>query len=102
MYHYNDIRALLLGNGTFSNTYDIHNFIYFNKLKSPKWIQKNDISYGVYIYAWPIQVIISYIYITYSIPKNIGSYMIICMMLVAGFSTLSWFLIEKPILTKVR
>ena len=71
------------------------------KLKSPKWIQKNDISYGIYIYAWPIQTVISCFWNIYSIPHNITAYIIICMILTIILATLSWFLIEKPILKKV-
>ena len=72
------------------------------KIKSPKWIQKNDISYGIYIYAWPIQTVIACFLIINSININIYLYMIICMIATGGFATLSWFLVEKPILNKVR
>lgn len=72
------------------------------KLKSPKWIQRNDISYGIYIYAWPIQTVIACFLIVNSIHLNIFIYIIICMILTSGFATISWFLIEKPILDKVR
>lgn len=71
-------------------------------LKSPNWIQRNDISYGIYIYAWPIQIVILSIFIFYKIPENIFLYIIICMIVVSMFATLSWFVIEKPILNKVN
>lgn len=72
------------------------------KLKSPEWIKRNDISYGIYVYGWPIQCVIIYIITTYHITISLYSYMIICIILSAGFATLSWFIIEKPILDKVR
>ena len=71
-------------------------------LKSPKWIQKNDISYGIYIYAWPIQIVILSIFIFYGIPQNIYLYTIVSMVVIGLYSTLSWFLIEKPILDRVN
>lgn len=72
------------------------------KLKSPKFIQENDISYGVYIYAWPIQTLIAIMLISYGINCNVWIYTIICFIVTGIFATLSWFLIEKPILRKVR
>lgn len=72
------------------------------KLKSPKWIQENDISYGMYIYAWPIQVVVACFWNINSIPHNIIIYIIVCMILTVILATISWFLIEKPILDKVR
>ncbi|SDA62488.1 acyltransferase family protein [Methanobrevibacter millerae] len=72
------------------------------KLKSPRWIQENDISYGIYIYAWPIQVVVACFWNTHSIPHNLLIYSFICMILTIIFATISWFLIEKPILDKIR
>lgn len=72
------------------------------RLKSPKFIQENDISYGVYIYAWPIQALIATIIVVYGIHANIWIYTIICFIVTAIFASLSWFLLEKPILKKVR
>jgi len=71
-------------------------------LKSPKWVQKNDISYGIYIYAWPIQCVILSFFIYFTIPQNIYLYIVICMVVIVLYSTLSWFLIEKPILDRIR
>lgn len=72
------------------------------KLKSPKWIQENDISCGIYIYAWPIQVVVACFWNINSFPHNIISYTVVCIILTVILATLSWFLIEKPILDKVR
>lgn len=71
-------------------------------LKSPKWIQKNDISYGIYIYAWPIQALILRIFIFYNIPQNIFLYTGTCLLVIVLYSIFSWFIIEKPILEKLR
>lgn len=72
------------------------------RLKSPKFIQENDISYGVYIYAWPIQTLIATILTVYSITTNVWIYTIICFIVTGIFASLSWFLLEKPILKRVR
>ncbi len=71
-------------------------------LKSPKFIQENDISYGVYIYAWPVQTLIATILIVYGVNCNVWIYTIICFVVTCLFASLSWFLLEKPILKKVR
>ena len=71
-------------------------------LKSPKFIQNNDISYGVYIYAWPIQCVIACFITIYAISINIWAYIILCWVVTAIFAVCSWFLLEKPILSKVR
>lgn len=72
------------------------------KLKSPKFIQDNDISYGVYIYAWPIQTLIATILIIFGVSFNIWTYTILCFIVTGIFAGLSWFLVEKPMLKKVK
>lgn len=71
-------------------------------LKSPKFIQENDISYGVYIYAWPIQCVIACFIAKYRINISVWMYLVICLIIVAIFAIVSWFLLEKPILNRVR
>ena len=71
-------------------------------LKSPRFIQENDISYGVYIYAWPIQTLIATVLAVYGITCNVWIYTVICFIVTAIFASLSWFFIEKPILSKVN
>ena len=72
------------------------------KLKSSKFIQENDISYGVYIYAWPVQTLIAIILAVYGIVLNVWVYTVICFIVTCIFASLSWFLLEKPILKRVR
>lgn len=72
------------------------------KIKSPKFIKENDISYGTYIYAWPVQCIIA-IFITFNnINISVWEYLVYVWILTTFFAVLSWFIIEKPILNKVR
>ncbi len=71
-------------------------------LKSPKFIQKNDISYGIYIYSWPIQTMLTGYYKFYNPNMNVFEFGIISLILSIVIGLLSWYLVEKPILTKVR
>ena len=72
------------------------------KIKSPMFIKENDISYGTYIYAWPVQCLIA-IFITYnSINISVWEYLIFVWILTTFFAVLSWFIVEKPILKRVR
>lgn len=54
----------------------------------------NDISYGIYIYAFPIQQLISQYAMDYG--YSIWVYMIISLLLTWVMALLSWKLIEKP------
>ena len=72
------------------------------KIKSPKFIKENDISYGTYIYAWPVQCLIA-IFITFNnINISVWEYLVFVWILTTFFAVLSWFIVEKPILKKVR
>lgn len=64
---------------------------YKNKLLSCVG-SKVDISYGVYLYAWPIQI---YIFKYY--PQiNVYAFMLITLVLSAAIGYASWIFIEKP------
>jgi len=72
------------------------------KLKSPRWIKQNDISYGIYIYAWPVQSLIACYILVNAVNINVYLYIIICWLVSALIASISWFLVEKPILNKVN
>ena len=55
---------------------------------------KNDISYGVYLYAWPLQVLIAQLFSSLSTLENL-CFTLICATIL-GY--LSWIWIEKPFL----
>lgn len=68
-------------------------------IRQPRWIAKNDISYGFYIYAWPMQQML--------ILLGAGSlgfigYTAACAIVTAILAYLSWVLIERPIMRQVR
>ena len=72
------------------------------KIKSPDFIKKNDISYGTYIYAWPVQCLIAIFITSNKINITVWEYLVYVWILTTFFAVLSWFIIEKPILKKVR
>lgn len=72
------------------------------KLKSPSFIKKNDISYGLYIYAWPLQSLIADYILINGVEINVYLYILICWVVSAIFATVSWFKVEKPVLNKVN
>lgn len=57
---------------------------------------KDDISYGVYIYGWPIAQIIVYLGITKNIEMSAAFVFWIGMLLTVPIAWASWRLIEKP------
>lgn len=71
-------------------------------IKSPKFIMKNDISYGMYIYSWPVQATIFCYFLKQGINCPILLFFIISAGITAVIALLSWFLIEKPCLDKVN
>jgi peptidoglycan/LPS O-acetylase OafA/YrhL len=55
---------------------------------------KNDYSYGIYIYAFPIQQLVSY----YFDGISFISYLLLTICIIIIFAVLSWHLVEKPFL----
>lgn len=62
------------------------------------WFKQVDISYGVYLYAFPIQQSLVYFYGV----RNPWALFLLSMPLIVGAGLLSYFLIEKPFLPKGR
>jgi peptidoglycan/LPS O-acetylase OafA/YrhL len=69
--------------------------IAYTKIKIPKnFLNKNDISYGVYLYHMPI--------VNFFIYKNLKetySVLVLCLILTLSFALISWKIIEKPFLS---
>lgn len=68
-------------------------------LPSPRLIRVHDVSYGFYIYAWPVQQLLA-LYGVHN--RGMGTYV-----LAAGAGTFvlamaSWFLVERPVMRAVR
>ena len=68
-------------------------------IPSPRWTKKNDISYGFYIYAFPVQQLVALA------GGHTHGLLIFNALAVAGTIPLalaSWLLIEQPIMRRVR
>lgn len=61
---------------------------------------KADLSYGVYIYGWPVQIIVAVVAYWYVQPiTNVLVHFIMSMSLLIPIAYLSWTLVEKPALS---
>jgi peptidoglycan/LPS O-acetylase OafA/YrhL len=65
---------------------------------SPSVLQTHDISYGVYIYTFPIQQLLS----VFGLYENVALYMVLTTVLVTIPATASWLLLERPVMRHVR
>lgn len=68
-------------------------------LPSPVLIQRNDISYGVYIYAWPIQQLLALAGVH---ERGQWVYNLSTAALTAVAATASWLLVERPVMRRAR
>jgi len=68
-------------------------------IPQPAWIARNDISYGFYIYAWPVQQLVE---LLGGSQWGIAVYMVIATVLTAALATVSWFVVERPAMRRVR
>ena len=68
-------------------------------LPSPAVVRRHDVSYGVYIYAFPVQQLLAYA----GAPRlGIVGYDLLAALATVALATLSWRLVERPALREVR
>lgn len=68
-------------------------------LPSPEFIHRNDISYGLYIYAFPVQQLLA----VFGLHKfGLGPYMVASTAITALLAFASWFFVEQPVMNRVR
>ncbi|MET4060780.1 peptidoglycan/LPS O-acetylase OafA/YrhL [Arthrobacter sp. UYP6] len=68
-------------------------------LPSPQLVKKNDVSYGIYIYAFPVQQLLA----VYGLhEKGLAAYIIIAAALTFLPAIASWIWLERPIMRAVR
>lgn len=68
-------------------------------LPSPLLIRKNDVSYGVYIYAFPIQQLLA----VYGVhEQGLPVYMLVATVFTIAAGIASWLLVERPVMRGVR
>lgn len=65
----------------------------------PRWIARNDVSYGFYIYAWPMQQLVL---IFGGAQFGIVVYIAITAIVTAVLAAASWFLVERPVMRLAR
>jgi len=68
-------------------------------LPSPALVRRHDISYGVYIYAFPVQQLLAYA----GAPRlGVAAFDVLAALATAALAVLSWRLVERPTLRWVR
>lgn len=68
-------------------------------LPQPGWIARNDVSYGFYIYAWPVQQLAV---LAGAASLGMPAYIAITVVVTFGLAWLSWVLIERPAMALAR
>jgi len=85
-------------------TYILFYLAFHPRLKLHNFGRYGDMSYGIYLYAWPIQQLVLQ-HLGGGLGKNKVSRLILCAMvllLTCGMALLSWHAVEKPVLDFVR
>ncbi len=68
-------------------------------LPSPRLARRHDISYGVYIYAFPVQQLLAYA----GAPRlGLVAYDVLAALATAALAVVSWSLVERPALRWAR
>jgi peptidoglycan/LPS O-acetylase OafA/YrhL len=70
-----------------------------SRLKSPSFFVNNDFSFGLYIYAFPIQ---QFLIATGNASTNVWVFFCQALSISGVLAVSSWFLVEKPALKKLR
>ncbi len=68
-------------------------------LPSPSLVQRHDISYGVYIYAFPVQQLLV---LTGIHERGLLLYDVVALACTVPLATASWLLVERPIMRRAR
>lgn len=68
-------------------------------IPQPRWIATNDVSYGFYIYAWPVQQLTL---IAGGMSLGLPVYILITIVITFALAWLSWIVVERPAMTVVR
>ncbi|PCE14957.1 hypothetical protein AUC47_02115 [Microbacterium sp. SZ1] len=86
--------------GQVSSPFLAYGLLYLSTvIPQPRWIAKNDISYGFYIYAWPIQQLT----VLFGGDRwGMPIYILITIVGTVVLAMLSWFFIERPCMRRVR
>ena len=70
-------------------------------VSSLPWVHKTDISYGVYIYAYPIQQSVVALFGQQTgAPMGLLFQAVVALLVIVPLAMLSWYWVEKPMLAK--
>ncbi|MGN7799750.1 acyltransferase family protein [Leifsonia sp. 22587] len=72
--------------------------IWVGKLARPSLPLRNDISYGTYIYGWPVAQVLVFAALKWALPLNPWLLFLATMLITLPIAYLSWRFIEKPAL----
>ncbi|MCS3842097.1 acyltransferase [Microbacterium sp. AK031] len=72
-------------------------------VRQPSWIATNDVSYGFYIYAWPVQQLLALVGV------GVGAgvlglivYDLVAILITFSLAWVSWVVIERPAMARIR
>ncbi len=68
-------------------------------LRAPRWFQVNDVSYGMYIYAFPVQQLFAALGAT---RWGLWPYVALTLAGTIPLAVASWFLVERPVMRRTR
>ena len=68
-------------------------------IPQPRWVAENDVSYGLYIYAFPVQQLLAVLGLW---RLDVFWFSVLSLAITAGFAILSWIAIERPALRRTR
>ncbi len=68
-------------------------------LPCPEWVRRNDVSYGVYIYAFPVQQLLLVLGAT---TWRMVAFDAAVVALTAALAVASWFAVEKPVMARAH
>ncbi|WP_175992298.1 acyltransferase family protein [Burkholderia vietnamiensis] len=78
--------------------------IYVGKYLPALVAPKSDLSYGIYIYGWPVEVAVGYLAHKHNLPllTHLWGYVPVVLVITVGMALMSWHIIEKPALLLKR
>lgn len=68
-------------------------------IRQPAWIARNDVSYGFYIYAWPVQQLTL---IAIGLSLGFAGYLAVTIVVTFALAWLSWMLVERRAMLLAR
>ena len=72
-------------------------------VRQPAWVATNDVSYGFYIYAWPVQQILALLGLGIGAGAlGLVAYNLVAIVITFALAWLSWVAVERPAMARIR